>query len=162
MNFSPLDRRKTSKSAFARSSSFQSSLLQCKPEQKMLRTKSISPPANGSSKPTDTILKRSKSSKEISSRSSSAPHSKATHAKKDSQPSSSSSIIPFIQHCIQPDKTPIQVKAHKRIGLPTLHTRSSSMNNHIYDSLQDIPFSVRDDRPTVTSSQVPIRRVTEL
>ncbi|UJR13716.1 hypothetical protein I4U23_000727 [Adineta vaga] len=104
-----LDRLNPSKTSFTRSTSFQSSLRHSKSnknEQKMFRTKSTSPLET--SNHDETILKRSKSTKEITSR------SLTTVQRSKSNKSSSSSIIPFINQCIQTDRTPIRLKPPKR------------------------------------------------
>jgi len=145
-----LDRLKTSKSSFPRSSSFHSSLRHLKSsksEQKIFHTKSTSPiKTNG------IILKRSKSSKEIPTRS-----SKSTKTS-----SSSSSIIPFINQCLQPEKTPIHIKPPKRPPPPIPQKPPSSINNHIYDSLQDSPILSNKDIRTVSTHRLSPTRVTEL
>ncbi|CAF4682785.1 unnamed protein product, partial [Rotaria magnacalcarata] len=80
------------------------------------------------------LFKRSKSAKEISSRVSSTQRSKSHKL------SSSSSIIPFINQCMQPDKTRMHMKPPKRPPPPIPPKSSPSISNHIYDSLQDTPL----------------------
>ena len=158
--FYSLDRQKKSKTPFTRSSSFHSNLHQSKAEAKQFRTKSISP-----KKGNDPVLYRSKSTKEISSRPSSASRAKSNTNKKDpssTEKSSSASFIPFIHQCLQSDQTPVHFKPPKR-SPPTIPPKTvSSMHNHIYDSLQDIPFPITDDYGTVSPLPLPPTRVTEL
>lgn len=137
INTSFLDRRKSSKSPFTRSSSFHSSLRHAKEnkiEEKLSRTKSTSP-----IKTNDTIVKRSKSNK-----------------------TSSSSIIPLINQCIQSDRTPTRMKPPKRSPPPIPWKTSPSISNHIYDSLEDSPILINEDSRTVSNFCLPPRRVTEL
>jgi hypothetical protein len=145
---------KTSKTSFARSSSFQSSLRHSKTnktEQNISRTKSTSPPDTSPIKTNGIILKRSKSTKEITSRSS------------KSNKTSSSSIIPFINQCLQPEKTPIHIKPPKRSPPPIPPKTSPSISNHIYDSLQDSPIHTnKKDNRTVFIPRLLPTRVTEL
>ena len=159
-----LDRQKKSKTPFARSSSFHSNLHQSKAtkaEAKLLRTKSSSP-----MKGADPLLYRSKSTKEISSRSSSGgSRAKSNPTKKDHPPpekSSSSSIIPLIHQCLQSDETPVHLKPPKRSPPTNPPKTATSTHNHIYDSLQDFPFPMTDDYRTVSTSPLPPTRVTEL
>ncbi len=150
-----LDRLKLPKTLFTRSSSFHSSLRHCKSsksEQKLCRTKSISPPDASPIKTNGIILKRSKSSKEIHSRS---PKSASVY-------SSSSSIIPFINQCLQPDRTPVHVKPPKRPPPPVPSKSSPCISNHIYDSLQDSPMLPNKDNRTVSIARLPPTRVTDL
>ena len=150
-----LDRLKTAKTLFTRSSSFHSSLRygKCaKSEQKLFRTKSTSPPDASPIKTDGSPLKRSKSNKEIHSRSS------------KSSLSPSSSILPFINQCLQSEKsTPIHLKTPKRPPPPPLPPKiSSSINNHIYDSLQNSPILPNKDHRTVLNTRLHTTRVTDL
>lgn len=150
-----LDRLKTSKTLFTRSSSFHSSLRSGKSdkkEQKLFRTKSTSPPDASPIKTDGIVLKRSKSNKEIHSRSS------------KSTVSPSSSILPFINQCLQSEKTtPVHVKPPRRPPPPPLPPKISSfINNHIYDSLQDSPILSNKDHRTVINTRLPPTRVTDL
>jgi len=129
---------KTSKTSFTRSSSFYSSLRHSKntkTEQKSLRPKSTSPSDISPIKTNGIILKRSKSTKEITSR---------------------SSFIPFINQCLQPDKTPIHIKPPKRPPPPIPTKASPNISNHIYDSLIDSPIQSNKTVPILRT------RVTEL
>ncbi|CAF0927254.1 unnamed protein product [Rotaria sordida] len=147
-----LDRLKTSKIAFTRSSSFHSSLRYSKTnktEEKIYRTKSTSPPDTSPVKTPGLIFKRSKSAKEISS----------SQRSKSNKISSSSSIIPFINQCIQPDKARIHIKPPKRPPPPIPTKPSPSISNHIYDSLQDTPILTNR---TVSMPRSLHLRVTEL
>lgn len=142
-----LDRLKTAKTLFTRSSSFHSSLRygkNGKSEQKLFRTKSTSPPDASPIKTDGSPLKRSKSNKEIHSR--------------------SSSILPFINQCLQSEKTtPIHLKTPKRPPPPPLPPKmSSSINNHIYDSLQNSPILPIKDHRTVLNTRLHSTRVTDL
>jgi hypothetical protein len=133
-----LDRLRPSKTPFTRSTSFQSSLRHSKTnkiEDKISRTKSTSP-----IKTTDTTFKRSKSNKT----------------------SSSSLLIPLINQCIQSDRTPIHMKPPKRSPPPLPPKTSPSISNHIYDSLQDSPILTYEEKRTVSTSNLPPTRVTEL
>ncbi|CAF2581775.1 unnamed protein product [Rotaria sp. Silwood2] len=153
------DRLKTSKTSFTRSSSFHSSLRSSKTnrtEEKIYRTKSTSPPDTSPVKTHGLIFKRSKSAKEISSQSSSIQRPKSNRI------SSSSSIIPFINQCIQPDKARIHIKPPKRPPPPIPSKPSPSISNHIYDSLQDTPILTNESNRTVTMSRLLPVRVTEL
>ncbi|CAF3686428.1 unnamed protein product [Rotaria sp. Silwood1] len=150
-----LDRLKTSNTSFTRSSSFHSSKTN-KTEEKTYRTKSISPTDTSPIKTHGLIFKRSKSAKEISSQLSTTQRSKSNKI------SSSSSIIPFINQCIQPDKARIHIKPPKRPPPPIPSKSSPSISNHIYDSLQDTSMLINESNRTVSMSRsVPIR-VTEL
>lgn len=150
-----LDRLKTAKALFTRSSSFHSSLRYGKSgknEQKLFRTKSTSPPDASPTKTDGCLLKRSKSNKEIHSRSS------------KSSLSPSSSILPFINQCLQSDKsTPVHMKPSKRSPPPPLPPKiSPSIINHIYDSLQNSPILPNKDHRTVLNTRLPSTRVTDL
>jgi hypothetical protein len=144
-----IDRHRKSKMPFARSTSFQSNLSQSKStkfEQKISRTKSTSPTHGSSSNTHGHSLTRSKSARDIFSRSKSAGKS---HKKHDMQTNGkhSSSLIPLIDQCIHMERT------SKRSD-PCVTTP-----NHVYDSLQDLPFPVDNDRRTANMSHM---RVTEL
>jgi hypothetical protein len=167
-----IDRLKPSKTGFTRSSSFHDSLRRSnKTEQKLLRTYSTSP-----IKTNDANLKRSKSTKEILSKPVQTPRSKLT-----SKPSSTSSIIPFINQCIQSEKTPTHSKPPlpppKRPPPPipkklysSRTTTPTIVDNHIYDSFQDSPSLTTksqqiintDENRTVFKPRLPPMRVTEL
>ncbi|CAF3615861.1 unnamed protein product [Rotaria socialis] len=154
-----LDRFQESKASFARSSSFHSSLRYSKTnknQQKAYRTKSISPLESSLNKNHGLLFKRSKSAKEISSRVSSTQRSKSHKL------SSSSSIIPFINQCIQPDKTRIHMKPPKRPPPPIPPKSSSSISNHIYDSLQDTPLLNHENSRILPVSRLLSSGVTEL
>lgn len=158
-----------------------------KNDQKILRTYSISPP-NLSPKPTNDLnLKRSKSNKEITSKSGQVQRSKST-SKKDhheaSKSLSTTSIIPFINQCIQPERTPTRHKPPlvppKRPPPPIpkkqpLMQGTNTMESHIYDSCQDNSSLGNDCRSTysyaktnsvehstVPKSHLPPMRVTDL
>ncbi len=185
-----LERFKASKTNFIRSSSFHDSLRRSnRNDQKLLRTYSTSPPNTSSKKTNDSNLKRSKSSKEITVKSVPTQRSKATN-KKDhhdtNRISSTTSFIPFINQCIQSEKTPRHSKSPlplpKRAPPPIPKKLSSSrtaittVDNHIYDSFQDSPPSLTnscqqtcsyrksndDDNRTVPQSRLPPMKVTEL
>jgi hypothetical protein len=100
-----------------------------------LRPKSTSPSDISPIKTNGIILKRSKSTKEITSR---------------------SSFIPFINQCLQPDKTPIHIKPPKRPPPPIPPKASPNISNHIYDSLIDSPIQSNKTVPILRT------RVTEL
>lgn len=153
-----LDRLNSAKISFTRSTSFQSSLRHSK-SNKIFRTKSTSPLETSSTTNNhdETILKRSKSTKEIASRS--LP---AIQRSKSNKSSSTSSIIPFINQCIQTDRTPIRLKPPKRPPPPLPPKLSPSISNHIYDSLQDSPSSIKEDNRTVSTPRLLSPRVTEL
>jgi hypothetical protein len=123
-------------------------------EQKIFRTKSTSPFDTSPIDDDSIILKRSKSTKEITARS--------TQRSKLNKNLSSSSIIPFINQCIQPDRTPIHLKPPKRPPPPLPPKNSPSISNHIYDSLQDGPTSINEDYRTVSAPRLAPPRVTEL
>ncbi|CAF1586818.1 unnamed protein product [Adineta ricciae] len=152
-----LDRLNSAKTSFTRSTSFQSSLRHSK-SNKIFRTKSTSPLETSSTTNHDEIvLKRSKSTKEIASRS--LP---TVQRAKSNKSSSTSSIIPFINQCIQTDRTPIRLKPPKRPPPPLPPKLSPSISNHIYDSLQDSPSSIKEDNRTVSTPRLLSPRVTEL
>ncbi|CAF2090709.1 unnamed protein product [Rotaria magnacalcarata] len=154
-----LDHLQESKASFARSPSFHSSLRYSKTnknQQKAYRTKSISPPETSLNKNHGLLFKRSKSAKEISSRVSSTQRSKSHKL------SSSSSIIPFINQCIQPDKTRMHMKPPKRPPPPIPPKSSPSISNHIYDSLQDTPLLNQEKSRILPVSRLLPTRVTEL
>jgi hypothetical protein len=159
-SFSSIDRLKISKTNFTRSSSFHDSLRR---SNKNLRTYSTSP-----IKTNDLNLKRSKSTKEMTSTQRSKPTNKN---------SSTASLIPFINQCIQPVKTPTHSKSSlsppKRPPPPIPKKQSTTVDNHIYDSFQDSPAlsnhgrqsftkTKTDENRTVTKSYLPPMRVTEL
>ncbi|CAF4620375.1 unnamed protein product, partial [Rotaria magnacalcarata] len=102
------------------------------------------------------LFKRSKSAKEISSRVSSTQRSKSHKL------SSSSSIIPFINQCMQPDKTRMHMKPPKRPPPPIPPKSSQSISNHIYDSLQDTPLLNQEKSRILPVSRLLPTRVTEL
>ncbi|CAF4149093.1 unnamed protein product, partial [Rotaria magnacalcarata] len=152
--FSSLDRLKTSQKHFMRSSSFHDSLRRSiKSEQNLMRTCSISPPNLSTMKANDCDLKRSKSTKEMTSKSAQTSRSKSTNKKdhhETTRSSSTSSIIPFIHQCIQPEKTmdddkpplpppkrPPPPVPRKNLSLNT--PSATTVDNHIYDSFQDSP-----------------------
>jgi len=148
---------KSSKTPFTRSSSFHSSLRHSKTnktEQNIFCTKSNSPTDISPIKTNGIILKRSKSAKEITSRSSKSNKTSL---------SSSSLIIPFINQCLQPEKTPIHIKPPKRPPPPIPPKASPCISNHIYDSLQDSPIQTnKKDNRTVYVPRLLSTRVTEL
>ncbi len=95
--------------------------------------------------------------------------------------SSTSSIIPLINQCIHPEKTPTPSKSSlsppKRPPppIPKKPSPLTTVDNHIYDSFQESPslsnqyrrsFSnskpQSDENRTVPISQLPPMRVTEL
>ncbi|CAF2327208.1 unnamed protein product [Rotaria sp. Silwood2] len=190
--FNSLDRLKTSKKNFIRSSSFHDSLRRSnKTEQKLLRTYSISPPNSSPIKVNDVSLKRSKSSKELTSKSAQMQRSR-TPNKKDhhetTKSSSATSLIPFIHQCIQPERTsspsrpPLPPKRppppvpKKLSSNHTTPTPTVTVDNHIYDSFQDNQSSMTNtcqrtfsytknhdnENSTVSKSHLPLMRVTEL
>ncbi|CAF3349771.1 unnamed protein product [Rotaria sp. Silwood1] len=158
--FHSLDRLKTSKKHFIRSSSFHDSLRRSnKIEQKLLRTYSISPPSSSPIKVIDSSLQRSKSTKELTSKSAQAQRAKTTNKKdhhETTKSSSTTSIIPFIHQCIQPERTSSPSKPPlpppkrppppipKKLSLNNTITAAttSTTDNHIYDSFQDNPSSI--------------------
>jgi len=166
-----IDRFKTSKTNFIRSSSFHDSLRR---SNKNIRTCSTSP-----IKTNDLTLKRSKSNKEITSKSiQTTPRSKFSNKN-----SSTPSIIPLINQCIHPEKTPTHSKSilspPKRPPPPIPKKPSPSqittIDNHIYDSFQDSPSlsnqyqrlfsnskSKSDENRTVLKSHLTPMRVTDL
>jgi hypothetical protein len=180
-----IDRPKSSKTNFTRSSSFHASLRRSnKTDPKLLRTYSTSPPNSSPIKTNDSDLKRSKSTKEIMSKSTQAQRSKATNKKEYHDTTKTSSIIPFINQCIQSERTPDRSKPPlvppkrppppipKKLSPPQTRT---TIDNHIYDSFQDSPslptnsrrsFSHlkknNDENRTVSISHLPPMRVTEL
>lgn len=146
-----LDRLKTSKTSFTRSSSFHSSLRHLKSsktDQNNFRPKSTSPSDSSPIKTNGTNLKRSKSTKEISTRSI----------------KSTKTFIPFINQCLQSDKTPIPLKPPKRPPPPPIPPKTSpSISNHIYDSLQNSPIQINNkDNRTVPIPRLLPTRVTDL
>ncbi|CAF3512516.1 unnamed protein product [Adineta steineri] len=159
-----LDRLKPSKTSFIRSTSFQSTLRHPKTnksEQKLSRIKSTPLPTIDISliNNDNMILKRSKSTKEIASRSLSV-----IQRSKSNKISSSSSFIPFINQCIQSDRTPVRIKPPKRSPPPLPPKQLPSISNHIYDSLHDSPILMHEDNRTVSTTPRihPSPRVTEL
>ncbi|UJR33521.1 hypothetical protein I4U23_020966 [Adineta vaga] len=188
-NFKSLDRLKPSKTSFIRSSSFHDSLRRAhRSDQKLLRTYSISPPNTSPVKLTESNLKRSKSSKEIMLKPIQIPRSKTPTKKEHNEvnkSSSTSSIIPFINQCIQTEKTPRRTKSPipKRPPPPPLPKKLSSsrsamttVDNHMYDSFQDNSLSSNhsrqtssyrkingvDEQRTVSQIRLPPMKVTEL
>lgn len=179
-----LDRGKKTKHSFTRSSSFHSSLRRSsKIETNLKRTCSISPPDISQRKFDELDLKRSKSSREIVV--------KPNHRKQSSEmnkSSSTSSIIPFINQCIQPERTTDRVKPNnlpkrrapppipnKFPSTPTITVSTVIIDNHIYDSFQENPSFIKTKRTfksnidnsndhyrTVTPSRLLTTRVTEL
>lgn len=155
------DRLKISRKSFTRSSSFHSSLRNAKTnkaEEKFYRTKSSSPSDSSPMKNHGIVFKRSKSAKELTHRSLSS----AAQRSKPSRMSASSSIIPFINQCIQSDKTRTHIKPPKRPPPPIPAKPSPSISNHIYDSLQDTPVLNNQNHRTVSNFRLPPTRVTEL
>ncbi|CAF0997561.1 unnamed protein product [Adineta steineri] len=166
-NFKSLDRLKTTKTNFIRSSSFHDSLRRAnRTDQKILRTYSISPPNSSPTKPTDVGLKRSKSSKEITLKSTPSQRSKTSNKKEHNdttKSSSTASIIPFINQCIHTERTPRRSKSPlplpKRPPPPLpkkLSSPRTTVDNHIYDSFQDSPSLTTNYRQTFTSRKTPI------
>ncbi|CAF0751802.1 unnamed protein product [Adineta ricciae] len=187
-NVKSLDRLKPSKTSFIRSSSFHDSLRRAhRSDQKLLRTYSISPPNTSPVKLMEPNLKRSKSSKEIVLKPFQTSRSK-TPTKKDhnevNRSSSTSSIIPFINQCIQTERTPRRSKSPipKRPPPPLPKKLSSPRNimttvdNHMYESYQENcttptnsrqTFSYRkpngcDEQRLVSQTRLPPMKVTEL
>ncbi|CAF0945695.1 unnamed protein product [Rotaria sordida] len=182
--FNSLDRLKTSKKHFIRSSSFHDSLRRSnKNEQKILRTFSISPPI----KTNDLSLQRSKSTKELPSKSVQIQRSKTINKKNHHETiksSSTTSIIPFINQCIQPEKTsnpptpplPPPKRPPPPIPKKISFTTATTVDNHVYDSFPDSPSSNTNtfqrtfshiknydvENSTVSKSHLPPMRVTEL
>lgn len=165
-----LDRLKIPKTSFTRSSSFHDSLRRT---NKNNRTCSTSP-----IKSNDVNLKRSKSNKEIASKSIQTSRPKSTN-----KSSSTTSFIPLINQCINPEKTPTHSKSTlsppKRPPPPLPKKQSpphiTTVDNHIYDSFQNSPSLsnhsrrsvsnlklVTDENRTVSKSHLPPMRVTEL
>jgi hypothetical protein len=159
--FSSIDRLNKSKANFTRSSSFHDSLRRS--NKTTTRTCSTSP-----SKPNNLNLKRSKSNKEITSKSLPIQRSKSSN-----KTSSTGSFIPLINQCINPEKTPTRTKTPisppKRPAPPVPKKPSSShivatVDNHIYDSFHESPIFTypklkHDENRTMPK---PPMRVTEL
>ncbi|CAF3540488.1 unnamed protein product [Rotaria socialis] len=192
--FSSLDRLKISKKHFMRSSSFHDSLRRSnKSEQNLMRTCSISPPNLSTMKANDCDLKRSKSTKEMTSKSAQTSRSKSTNKKdhhETTRSSSTSSIIPFIHQCIQPEKTmdddkpplpppkrppPPVPRKNSSLNTSKATPSATTVDNHIYDSFQDSPsltnncrricsYTKTDDieNSIVSKPLLPPMRVTDL
>lgn len=137
-NFNSLDRLKISKTNFTRSSSFHDSLRR---SNKTVRTSSTSPTKN-----TDINLKRSKSNKELQSKSS-------------TKLSATSSIIPLINQCIHPERTTANnakstVSPPRRPPPPIPKKQSILVDNHIYDSFQDSPILPNKQRRSYSQAKI--------
>lgn len=184
-----IDRLKPSKTSFIRSSSFHDSLRRAhRSDQKLLRTYSISPPNTSPVKLMESNLKRSKSSKEIVMKPLQTPRSKTPTKKEHNEvnrSSSTSSIIPFINQCIQAERTPRRSKSPipKRPPPPLPKKLSSpraimtTVDNHMYESYQENcttptnsrqTFSYRktnggcDEQRLTSQARLPPMKVTEL
>lgn len=164
---------KISKTNFTRSSSFHDSLRR---STKNTRTCSTSP-----IKTTESNLKRSKSAKEIASKS----QTTTPRSKPSIKFSSTASFIPLINQCIHPERTPTRSSkpplSPPRRPPPPIpkdqipFQKLVTIDNHIYDSFQDSPILIppsrrscsqtklqSEDNRTVLKPQLPPMRVTEL
>ncbi|CAF4714000.1 unnamed protein product, partial [Rotaria socialis] len=172
--FSSLDRLKISKKHFMRSSSFHDSLRRSnKSEQNLMRTCSISPPNLSTMKANDCDLKRSKSTKEMTSK---------LHF--------FLMITLYLNGIIQPEKTmdddkpplpppkrppPPVPRKNSSLNTSKATPSATTVDNHIYDSFQDSPsltnncrricsYTKTDDieNSIVSKPLLPPMRVTDL
>ena len=154
------DRVKTPKHSFTRSSSFHASLRRSsKHESNLKRTSSISPPDASQRKQREAEFKRSKSSRDIQSKSNQRKDSTEI-----SKSSSNGTIIPFIHQCIQTERNSSRSKVplspprrppppipDKKIPTPTMTTSTVIIDNHIYDSFQESPPLIKSNRLLITT-----------